>query len=47
MEVPLISVTEALAGEIRKAINALPYAHVKKAEQNEIFSDLHSGFLWL
>ncbi len=44
MEVPLTSVTEALAGEIRKAINALPPANVKKPEQDEIVSDPNSDF---
>ena len=45
--VPPTSVTEALAGEIRKAINALPPAHVKKPEQDKIVSDPQPDFLRL
>lgn len=47
MKVLPTSVTEALAGAIRKAINALPPVHGKKPEQDEIVSDPHTGFLRL
>lgn len=45
MEVPPTTVTEELAGEIRKVINALPPAHVTKPEQDEIVSDPQPDFL--